>query len=449
MAVDPGEATALVAAVATFLVAAFVLFLDFRQRVHRAFALLLVLRAMLDGMLFFTPTFTNLAGRLRVYWYIAIPFAAVHFALAYRRRHGPSARAEPGWFAPLAILAVALAFEVAYLVDHGLYGSAVHPGPFLAFVFLPWPTYAVIALLFARDFRRVKMHRQEKAMEFAALGFSLVPLFFATFSVEMFLVALSNQPLAEDSPTLALQVTELVAMVSTLVLIGAVTWNLVKAPNATSAMRRRLTTFWGLAFGSASVLAAAHLALPQAQVTVPVQVLFSLWSLALALCVTYALVKHRLFDAEVKLRFAIKGTTLAAMFLAAFFIVNKVTENIVAANTPGRGTTAAIAGGVVAGLLLFALAPLQRIADRLANRAVPAGKQAHGTHAERVLLYREQLEIAWADGRLTPKERLLFSKLQERLGISADEALKLETEVLSSLPMAKPRRRRAAPALSQ
>src|SRR5688500_14812929 len=129
----------LVASVATLAVSAFVLFLDFSQRVHRAFALFLLLRAMLDGLLFFNTETTDLAGRLRIYWYLAVPFAALHFAFAYRRRHGRHPRSNPGWLLPLGILGVALALEAAYFFDHELAGTEEGPGPLLAFVFLPWP----------------------------------------------------------------------------------------------------------------------------------------------------------------------------------------------------------------------------------------------------------------------------------------------------------------------
>ena len=167
----------------------------------------------------------------------------------------------------------------------------------------------------------------------------------------------------------------------------------------------------------------------------------AVWALALSVLVTYALVKHRLFDAEVKLRFAVKGTTLAAAFVAVFLIVDQVVQALAGQRIGGIG------GAVAAGLLLFAIQPLQHWADRIARKAVPGGKSAPGTHAERVQLYREQLEIAWADGRLTTKERLLFARLQERLAIPPEEALRLETEVLSTMGTAKPRRRRgrAAP----
>lgn len=425
----------LVASVATLVVSGFVLFLDFSQRVHRAFSLLLLLRAMLDGFLFFSDneSTTGLAGRLRMYWYLAVPFAALHFAFAYRRRHGRSPKPGPGWVLPLGTLAAAMALEIAYFVDHGLAGTPNNPGPLLAFVFLPWPVYSAIALLFAVERGRTSNRTSQKALELAALGMSLAPLFFSSFELTMFV----TQWVGGQDTFLpgAFSWTAAAAHLLSLLLLAEAVRRLLATPELG---RPALVLPWVATLGTAGLTALVY---EMAGVTVGTDVLLvflAIWAFALPVCVTYALVKHRLFDAEVKLRFAVKGTTLAAFFVATFLVVGKLTESW----AEQAFDQSWVVGAVAAGLLLFALTPLQQLADNMARRALPGDSPP--SHSERVQIYREQLEIAWADGRLTAKERLLFTRLQERLGITAEEARQLENGIVESL--AATRKPVAAPA---
>lgn len=418
-----GEWAVLFSAVCTLLTAGFVLVVDFAQRVHRAFALFLFLRALLDGLLFFAESLTDLAGRLRLYLYIAVPFAALHFALAYRRRHGKHADAAPGLLVPFAILAAALVTEALYLLDHGIVGTPSDPGPLLAVVFLVWPTYAAIGLVFAVEHRRATSGQARMALLLAAVGTSLAPLYFASFEVLLLSAEWAqgrppplDGPLAWASAVANLLTLAFVAETARRILAGTRWW------------RRTPFLAWSAALATAAGTVALFLQGTAADEDILPGAL-GLWSLAFPVAVTYALVKHRLFDAEVKLRFAIKGTTLATFFLATFLVVGKLTESW-AERVFGQNW---VVGAVAAGLLLFLITPLQSLADRLARRAVPGQGPAGGSHDERVQLYREQLEIAWADGSLTPKERLLFARLQERLGIPAEEAGRLETEVLAAL----------------
>ena len=427
MVVAFGDIAVLVAAILTLGVALFVLFLDFSERVHRAFALFLVLKAMLDGFLFFAGPVPD---RLRVYWLIAVPFAALHFCLAYRRKHGhrPNPKAAWGW--PLAILAVALALEVAYLVDHSLFGLPPEPpGPLIAFVYLRFPAYALVTLLFAFECQRTTHETGRTALLLAGTGMAFVPLFFCSFEI-----AINIQRLAQGDE-FRVQAEPLFYALGFAMVVEALRRLAVAA---TPRQRRAILVASGaVLLTSASVFVAYQVEGANLVAEQLLRFFLAVWALAVPIGVTYALVRYRLFDAEVKLRFAIKGTSLATVFVATFIVVGKLTEKL-AERMFGEENW--VIGAVAAGLLLFLLTPLQNLADRVAHRAVPA-KLSHGTAAERLALYKEQLEIAWADGRLTAKERLLFARLQERLGIDAEAALKAESEVVGTLAKpAKPAR---------
>lgn len=145
------------------------------------------------------------------------------------------------------------------------------------------------------------------------------------------------------------------------------------------------------------------------------------------LLVTYGILKVQLLDIDLKVRFAIKSGTLAAAFVAVFLIVAQVAEAVAQRYV---GNVGWLLGAVAAGLLLFALTPLQRIAERVAHRAVPHARRIDEMALdERLDFYREQARIAWEDGALHRKERALLIGLRTRLGIPASDAERVELEV--------------------
>jgi hypothetical protein len=88
-------------------------------------------------------------------------------------------------------------------------------------------------------------------------------------------------------------------------------------------------------------------------------------------------------------------------------------------------------GIVAAGALLFALTPLQHAAERVASAAVPGAKPvAAMSGADRARLYREQARFMWQDGQLSEDERRALLHLRDQLGLSRDEAARLEEEAL-------------------
>lgn len=140
--------------------------------------------------------------------------------------------------------------------------------------------------------------------------------------------------------------------------------------------------------------------------------------------VAYGILKTHLFDIEVKIRWTIRRGTLAAVFIAVFFVVAEVGEEFLSKQLGWW------MGGLAAGLLLFAISPLQRFASRVAEAAIPNAKSM-GELApdERRTIYREQARLAWADGELRREERLFLDHLRARLEISGPDARRLESEV--------------------
>lgn len=109
--------------------------------------------------------------------------------------------------------------------------------------------------------------------------------------------------------------------------------------------------------------------------------------------------------------------------MAVFFVASELAANLLTARL------GAIAGVVAAGLLVFALAPLQRLGDRVAETALPGVRDtAEYRTVRKREVYRAAAESAMADGAMSGKERDVLATLADQLGLSAREALDIERE---------------------
>ncbi|HEX9817236.1 MAG TPA: hypothetical protein VGB18_09670 [Candidatus Thermoplasmatota archaeon] len=141
---------------------------------------------------------------------------------------------------------------------------------------------------------------------------------------------------------------------------------------------------------------------------------------------SYGILKHHLFDIDLKIKFALSRGTVAATFVAVFFAVSETAALLFS----GSATTRAVFGIIGAALLVFFLAPLQRLADRLADRALPSVQATPEYVAFRKLeVYKAALEGAFQDDEVTAKERATLARLQAKLGISPSDAAALERDV--------------------
>jgi hypothetical protein len=148
----------------------------------------------------------------------------------------------------------------------------------------------------------------------------------------------------------------------------------------------------------------------------------------------WGILKTQLFDIDLKIRrFTVNKGFLASGALLCFFVTAQAIESFL-------GNQLGILGGVIAGGLFFLLSPIQKAAERLAERATHGAKSVGQMSAkERLHLYQEQLEFAFADGGVSKKERMLLEHLRNRLGVERDAAQKLEKQFLTSMGFTKAR----------
>lgn len=150
---------------------------------------------------------------------------------------------------------------------------------------------------------------------------------------------------------------------------------------------------------------------------------FALTRVLATVLLAIGILRFQMLSLEVKLRWTVSRTTLGAVFIAVFFAAS---EGAAAIFSEAWGTGIGI---TVAALLVFAIAPLQRLADRLASAAVPNPFPAADlSEDERLGFYRQIAMDVWVDGSVGRKERAILDNAARRLELADDVVMRIERE---------------------
>ena len=140
--------------------------------------------------------------------------------------------------------------------------------------------------------------------------------------------------------------------------------------------------------------------------------------------IAYGVLRTQLFDIDLRIRWTIKQSTLAGVFIAIIFIISEGAAQFLSAELGN------IAGLLAAGVVMFFLAPLQRFAERVASSAMPNTKNTPEYAAFRKMqVYEAALIEALQDGGISHKEQSLLARLRDSLGISESDAEAIENEL--------------------
>lgn len=218
-----------------------------------------------------------------------------------------------------------------------------------------------------------------------------------------------------------------------LALVGTFVYGLVASVSAwrgaESGAERERARLFVLAFGTRDLLwgatfaALVGIALVQApastfQLTI---VAYAAVTLLYIPVLAYAILKAQLFDIDVRLKLGIRRGTLAAAFVAVFFVVSELAASLLTARM------GAVLGVVAAGLLVFALAPLQRMAERVSDAALPGVTNTpEYLRYRKFEVYKAALVSATRDGVTTERERATLEVLRRELGIAEADARAME-----------------------
>ena len=138
---------------------------------------------------------------------------------------------------------------------------------------------------------------------------------------------------------------------------------------------------------------------------------------------TYAVLKAQLFDIDLRLKATMRRSVVASIFLAVFLVITQLAQNVLS-NQLG-----VLVGGMATGLLLFALTPLQRVSERLANAAMPKVSDTEAYQSFRKLeVYKEAVQSFAAGGRLSARERAALDRIQKKLRLSAGLVRRIHDE---------------------
>lgn len=138
---------------------------------------------------------------------------------------------------------------------------------------------------------------------------------------------------------------------------------------------------------------------------------------------SYGVLQAQLFDIEVRLRVAVRRSTLVAVIAGAFFVVTEILEAFV----PADGL---LVGILAAGSIVLLMLPLQRLTESIMTRVMPVEEPSHLELDRRKLdVYRAALEGALQDGIVTEREEEILARLRDELGISEQEEARIRREL--------------------
>lgn len=161
---------------------------------------------------------------------------------------------------------------------------------------------------------------------------------------------------------------------------------------------------------------------------VPSWFLFYVLGTAIAVpLIAYGILRTQLFDLDLRIRWTIKQSTLAAVVVAAVWLASEAASQFLSSEL------GSVVGLLAAAVVMFFLAPLQRFAERVAAAAMPNTHNTPQYAAFRKLQVYEAAVTEALPGGISDKERTLLRHLQQSLGISAPDAAAIEAELTRKL----------------
>ena len=149
--------------------------------------------------------------------------------------------------------------------------------------------------------------------------------------------------------------------------------------------------------------------------------------------VAYGVLRVQLFDIDLRIKRTLKRGTIAAAFVATFFIISEFAGNYLSSQF------GAVLGVLGTGALVFFLDPIQRAAERLSNAAMPNTVDTPEYESFRKLqVYDSAVRAALEDGRISERQRRVLDSMIESMGIDRNVAQRMEDDTLAALSGSRP-----------
>jgi len=153
-------------------------------------------------------------------------------------------------------------------------------------------------------------------------------------------------------------------------------------------------------------------------------IVYALGTLLAVPLIAYGILRTQMFDIDLRIRWTIKQSTLAAVVVAVIFVLSEGANQFLSSELGNVG------GLLAAAIVVFFLAPLQRFAERVASLAMPNTQNTpEYANYRKMQVYESAVAEALTDGGISDKERVLLNHLRDSLGISPADAETLEYEL--------------------
>jgi len=184
---------------------------------------------------------------------------------------------------------------------------------------------------------------------------------------------------------------------------------------------------WGLSYAIfAWLIWTQPVSLGSTDLGLPSKTVYALGTLLSVPLIAYGVLRAHLFDIDLRIRWTIKQSTLATIIVTLIFLFSEGADRYLSAELGD------FAGLLAAAIVVFFLAPLQRVAERVASAAMPNTENTPEYAAYRKMqVYEAAVSEALPDGNISERERALLNSLRDSLGISTADAEALERELQS------------------
>jgi hypothetical protein len=139
--------------------------------------------------------------------------------------------------------------------------------------------------------------------------------------------------------------------------------------------------------------------------------------------IAYGILRSKLFDLDLRIRWTIRQSTVAAAMVTIVYLSSEFANRFLSAEF------GSYAGLAAAAAVIFFLTPLQAFAERVASAAMPNTNDTPEYAAFRKMqVYEAAIADAHGAEGVSAKERLLLERLRASLGISEADASRIERD---------------------
>jgi hypothetical protein len=153
------------------------------------------------------------------------------------------------------------------------------------------------------------------------------------------------------------------------------------------------------------------------------KLVYALGTLLAVPLIAYGILKAKMFDIDLKIRWTLKQSTFAAAVLAITFAISEGVEMLVSAELGDKW------GLLAAAVAVLFLKPLQAFAEKVVGLLMPNTQNTpEYQRARKLRVYEEALAEALEGNGISTKERALLMRLRDSLEIPAADAEAMEAE---------------------